>query len=311
VLHAELAKLGLAKPLPQVLRNLVACAGASTCRLGLCQSRGLADALTSHLRESSVDLQAVGDIRINISGCPNSCGRHPIADIGLYGAARRVDDRLVPHYFVQLGGGVADGRAQLGDVIGAVPAKAVPGYIGDLLGEWTKAGGPQPFPEYIRDKGLKDAERLLDRYRDVSQEDMVLDWGSDQMFSLAGRGPAECGAGIFDLIEVDLRNARESAESGRLFRATVLAARALLVTKGVQPKTDTNALEAFLEHFVDQGLIDPGYGSLVVSAISNAAAANPEASFTVTPADVAALVSAVTRLYESMDASLRFKPSSN
>jgi len=68
-LHRELGSRGE----PAILRHLVSCAGAATCRLGICLSRPLAQAVREALLASSLDLEgAVGAVRIHISGCPNS-----------------------------------------------------------------------------------------------------------------------------------------------------------------------------------------------------------------------------------------------
>ena len=45
------------------------------------------------------------EARINISGCPNSCGQHHIGSIGLLGAASKIGEKLVPHYVLMVGGG--------------------------------------------------------------------------------------------------------------------------------------------------------------------------------------------------------------
>lgn len=66
-----------------------------------------------------------------------------------------------------------------------------------------------------------------------------------EIFSLAGRGPGECGAGVFDLIEVNLTGAEEALKEGKLNRAATLAVRALLVTSGEQPDSDREAFELF------------------------------------------------------------------
>jgi len=86
-LREKLDAIGLATPEPPGLRNLVACAGASTCRLGICLSRGLAKAIRRELTGSQLKLESMGDLAIHISGCPNSCGRHPVGNIGFSGAA--------------------------------------------------------------------------------------------------------------------------------------------------------------------------------------------------------------------------------
>ena len=50
------------------------------------------------------------DLHIKISGCPNGCGQHHIAGLGFQGSIRKVGDRVVPQYFVMLGGGVDGDR---------------------------------------------------------------------------------------------------------------------------------------------------------------------------------------------------------
>lgn len=310
-LYAELRPLGLAEPTPAVLRNLVACAGASTCRLGLCQSRGLADALSERLSKSSLRLPLLDDTRIHISGCPNSCGRHPVADIGFFGAARRVNDVLVPHYTVQLGGGVHEGQARLGIPVATIPAKAVPEFTEELIRVWQEASDSSTFATFTRNKGAVVARRLSAKYlnqldRVPPGADILRDWGSEEAFSLAGRGPAECSAGIFDLIEVDLENARAAVDNGRLYLATLLAARALLVTKGLQPQSDAAALDLFQEHFVEQGLVDSEFSALIDGAISNASTPKPERFFAANSGGVMKLIEAVKCLYGNLNSSLKF-----
>ena len=127
------------------------------------------------------------------------------------------------------------------------------------------------------------------------------------MFSLAGRGAGECSAGVFDLIEVDLANARESLEAGRLYAAALSAARALLVTRNLQPNGDQEAFELFKTHFVGGGLVDAALAGVVTAGSLAASERNPSEAFTGRGPDVTALVASVRLLYENLDASLRFK----
>ena len=71
-------------PGAELARDVVACPGADTCNLAVTQSRGLADDIGRALEEAG--LADVGGVRINISGCTNSCGQHHISDIGFFGA---------------------------------------------------------------------------------------------------------------------------------------------------------------------------------------------------------------------------------
>jgi sulfite reductase (ferredoxin) len=311
VVHQKLAALGLADPEAPVLRNLVACAGASTCRLGICLSRGLAKAVRGELCASELDLDSLGDFSIHISGCPNSCGRHPISNLGFSGAARRVEGNLVPFYAVQLGGRLAEGKSRLGANVGAVPAKNVPAFVRDLLAAWKKSPDAADFHQFVDHDGRKIASEILARYQDVpalaSRKEFYYDWDADALFSLAGRGQGECSAGVFDLIEVDLANARESQEAGRFYAATLAAARALLVVQRAQPKSDVETFALFQKHFIEAGLVDGALTGVIAAGACAAATADPTRTFDGSPVDVATLVASVRLLHESLDASLRFK----
>jgi len=108
--------------------KVVACAGASTCKLGLCLSRGLSDAISDKLGKTNLS-----DTVIRISGCPNSCGHHSIADIGFQGAAKRINGRLVPFYDVLAGAKIEEGNSHLAEKIGTVPAKRIPDLLTETL----------------------------------------------------------------------------------------------------------------------------------------------------------------------------------
>ena len=160
----------------------VACAGASTCKLGLCLSRGLAEAISSRLEADAAESETV----VRISGCPNSCGHHCISDLGFQGRARRVGGRLVPYYDVFVGARTVEGQARLAERVGSIPARRVPDMVAEALAT-----------------GATDAEQiepLIARYADVSEgalpEDYYCDWGADVPFSLAGRGRGEDETGV-------------------------------------------------------------------------------------------------------------------
>jgi len=311
VVHQKLAALGLAEPEAPVLRNLVACAGASTCRLGICLSRGLAKAVRGELSASALDLDHLGDFSIHISGCPNSCGRHPIGNLGFSGAARRVGEHLVPFYAVQLGGRLAEGKSRFGTNIGAVPAKNAPAFVRDLLAAWKQSPDASDFHRFVDNDGKKIAGEILARHQEVppiaSRKEFYYDWDADALFSLAGRGQGECSAGVFDLIEVDLANAREAQEAGRFYAAALAAARALLVVQRAQPKNDREVFTLFQKHFIEAGLVDAALTAVIATGARAAAMANPAENFAGAPAEVATLVASVRLLHESLDSSLRFK----
>lgn len=309
-LHADLAAMGLGNGEPPILRHLVSCAGASTCRLGICLSRGLTKAVRETLLESDLHLKnGTGQVRIHVSGCPNACGRHPIADIGLSGMARRVNGRLVPHYTIHLGGHVEEGGTSLARSVCSVPARNVPSFLVAFLRSFERATQHPDFAAFLGADGIAIAEALGREYAHVPEfaadQRYYADWGADEVFSLAGRGPGECGAGVFDLIEVDLAGASEALEAGRLFSATALAARALLVTRGQQADTDQQSLDLFQRHFVEPHVVSADFKPLIERAQHVVAAADPEAAFDAREEDVANLLAAVQVLYGSLGPSLR------
>jgi len=336
-LHADLAALGLAESQPPVLRDLIACAGASTCRLGICLSRGLAKAIASALQchgrlaqpcggtpegrarsgeptvaqsGDGLDLGRLGGLKIHISGCPNGCGRHPVAAIGLVGAARRVGGRLVPCYIIQLGGRVGEGKTRLAEGDVTIPARNVPSFVKSLLAAFLDSPHCPDFDAFLEAGGRALAGDIAEELKEVpdfeTDKNFYFDWSADEFFSLAGRGPGECSAGVFDLIGVDLTSAAEAVKDGRRYAATALAARALLVTRGEEPANDLEALRLFQKHFLAEKLIGRRFAPLIESALRSAPAPRPEAVFEGELADAAALGGAVRDLYARMDDSLRF-----
>jgi len=124
LLFDRLTALDMASPSAELVSDVVACPGADTCNLAVTQSRGLADAIGSALQAEG--LAEVGGLRINISGCTNSCGQHHVADIGFHGAERRAHGKSAPGYTMLLGGFVGDEKIEFGERATRLPAKSAP-----------------------------------------------------------------------------------------------------------------------------------------------------------------------------------------
>ncbi|HMK97982.1 MAG TPA: hypothetical protein VK425_10575, partial [Acidimicrobiales bacterium] len=122
VLYSRLDAVRMAEPGAELARDVVSCPGADTCNLAVTQSRGLADDIGNALEKAG--LAEVGGVRVNISGCTNSCGQHHIADIGFHGAERRAHGRPAPGYQLLLGGHIGQAEIEFGQRAMRLPARA-------------------------------------------------------------------------------------------------------------------------------------------------------------------------------------------
>ena len=127
-LHAALDDAELAEAGAGTVSDVTSCPGAFSCRLAVTQSRGMARELGAALHD--VEAQ---DLHIKISGCPNGCGQHYVAGIGLQGSVRKVNGRPVPQYHLYLGGGFGVETASFGRLSAKLPARRVPEAVKRLI----------------------------------------------------------------------------------------------------------------------------------------------------------------------------------
>ena len=192
--YHDLRSLDLAIPGALTISDVTGCPGATTCNLGITRSLTLADEL-SHALEGYDDPE-IKKLRIKISGCPNSCGHHHIADIGFYGNVRKIGDQQAPYYQLLLGGKVDADGVRFGRQIMSVPARPIPAIIRELLTFYQQdRQRGESFSEWV---GRTPDNAVTERLRPLAtvtsaSEDIFLDWGDSETFSLKlGRG--ECAA---------------------------------------------------------------------------------------------------------------------
>ena len=192
--YHDLRSLDLAIPGALTISDVTGCPGATTCNLGITRSLTLADEL-SHALEGYDDPE-IKKLRIKISGCPNSCGQHHIADIGFYGNVRKIGDQQAPYYQLLLGGKVNADGVRFGRQIMPVPARPIPAIIRELLTFYRQdRQRGESFSEWV---GRTPDNAVTERLRPLAtvtsaSEDIFLDWGDSETFSLKlGRG--ECAA---------------------------------------------------------------------------------------------------------------------
>jgi sulfite reductase (ferredoxin) len=105
-LVAGLDALGLPSRPSHWRKNLMACTGIEFCKLSFAETRKRSQVLVPELEKRLEDINAQLDvpITININGCPNSCARIQVADIGFKGQMVDDGDRPVEGFQVHLGG---------------------------------------------------------------------------------------------------------------------------------------------------------------------------------------------------------------
>jgi sulfite reductase (ferredoxin) len=102
----ELNAAGLAVNASPFWRGAIACTGSEFCKLAITETKGFTRWLVEELevRVPGFDQQ----LKLHVAGCPNSCGQHWIADIGLEGKKIKLGDKLVDAYYFCLGGAVGE-----------------------------------------------------------------------------------------------------------------------------------------------------------------------------------------------------------
>jgi sulfite reductase beta subunit-like hemoprotein len=107
--------------------DVVSCPGTDSCKLGITSSMGLNQAVQDRVVAMDIDDPLTRNIHIKMSGCPNGCSQHHIADIGFYGASIKVGERTIPAYIPHIGGAYEGGEVRYGQRLKArLPAKRVP-----------------------------------------------------------------------------------------------------------------------------------------------------------------------------------------
>jgi sulfite reductase (ferredoxin) len=139
----QLNAAGLPVMTSSFVRGTVACTGSEFCKLALTETKSFARWLTEQLEDRFPNYQE--DLRLHITGCPNSCGQHWIADIGIEGKKIKVNGTMVDAYYFCVGGSVGQ-IASIARPIGyRCPADEVPEAITRLLSAFhadRRAGEP-------------------------------------------------------------------------------------------------------------------------------------------------------------------------
>ncbi|MCC6381557.1 MAG: nitrite/sulfite reductase [Dehalococcoidia bacterium] len=194
----RLKAIGLGGAGAHSIADVVSCPGTDSCKLGITSSMGLNAAIQAKVEALQIEDPLTKKIKIKMSGCPNSCGQHHIANIGFHGAAMKVGDQQLPAYHVFVGGGYEEGGMRLATQLKVrLPAKRGPEAVerfvalyeryrspGETFNAYFDRVGPRPFELAIEDLTLPG---------DFTDDNrgMFIDWGKLDLYQLQ-RGEGEC-----------------------------------------------------------------------------------------------------------------------
>lgn len=200
-----LKDLGFAEPEAYTITDVVACPGTDSCKLGITSSMGLGKAIRDALASWNGLLEdpLIKKLHVKISGCPNGCGQHHIANIGFHGAAMKgPSGEQIPAYELFLGGyygGKSIEETRIGQRVSGtkVPAKRVPELVRDIVVFYkeNRLEGEE-FNQFVGRVGTKPFEELAAEHKKIPplKKDTVqvyMDWDKTAFYKVE-RGEGEC-----------------------------------------------------------------------------------------------------------------------
>lgn len=156
----RLKALDLPVDVSAVQRGVVACTGIQFCNLAVTETKNRSKNLVTLLDEG-VRWTESEFFRINVNGCPNSCGQHWIADVGLQGCTKKIGGELVEHFDVFLGGTLGT-NATFNRRIKRLPAEEVAPAIQRVI-EHYQVGreGEESFAQFCARHSEEELEVML------------------------------------------------------------------------------------------------------------------------------------------------------
>ena len=313
-IYAFFKKLGVYQiDYPVVVTNLTCCTGADTCRLGICLPKGAIDGIAKQLLDSDLNLDAIPDFELRMNGCTNICALATWGDLGFSGRVGRVGDDPYPAYTIWL---PVKGKHEIDLQQGYIAAKKIPAFVEDYLRDViAEQANYADYYDYVAKRGVNIVKELIAKYKEIApyseEPDTFFDFGDDEKFSLIKYGKAECSAGLFDIIEIDqdtIREKRKEVEQledtskiEKLLHDIVFSEnRMLLVTRGLDPRTDDDVYNGFEKEFIAAGIIPQKFKVLTDKARNN------ESLISEKPL-IDELADLLNDLYQNMDDSLQFK----
>ena len=194
----RLGALGLGGAGAQEVTDVVSCPGTDSCKLGITSSMGLNKVVQERVEQMGIDDELTRKVHIKMSGCPNGCSQHHIANIGFYGASIKVGDKTIPAYIPHIGGTFVGGEVVYGTRLKSrLPSKRVPEAVerwlrfyqderseGEEFNDFAERVGAPAFTEQIKDLAMPVEFN-------VENMNFFIDWNRDGLYEVV-RGEGEC-----------------------------------------------------------------------------------------------------------------------
>jgi len=192
-----LQPLGLGESGPATIRDIVSCPGTDSCKLGITASMGLNRAITERVEALQISDPLTKQILINISGCPNSCGQHHIASLGLYGGSRKFHGEAAPTYQLLVGGRTG-GETRYGRPLARIPARLAPAAVKALLERYRdERGAGESFDGFTGRVGMERLAEIVAPFTELAPSaeapEHYVDWEATGRFT-PETGAGECAA---------------------------------------------------------------------------------------------------------------------
>ncbi|PQV64858.1 ferredoxin-nitrite reductase [Abditibacterium utsteinense] len=157
---AKLIEIGLPVNVSPMYSGMVSCTGIQYCNLAVTETKNRAKEVVTWL-DANMKFSEAEHLRVNFNGCPNSCGQHWIADIGLQGCQKKVDGALKEHFDVFLGGQLGT-DARFNRRIKRIPAEDVPMAIKTLSEIYSaQKQGDESFADWVQRHSDEELEVLF------------------------------------------------------------------------------------------------------------------------------------------------------
>jgi sulfite reductase (ferredoxin) len=193
-----LAALGLGDAGAQQINDVVSCPGTDSCKLGITSSMGLNHAVRERIESMEIEDPLTRRVHIKMSGCPNGCSQHHIANIGFYGASIKVGEHTISAYVAHIGGNYEGGEVVYGARLKVrLAAKRVPDAVERWLrmyeSEREEGEAFNAFAERVGNTRFEDEVRELAVPIEFSMDNMshFIDWQRKEPFQVI-RGEGEC-----------------------------------------------------------------------------------------------------------------------